>query len=84
MRPHYVRFAIALALAATPGCYQTHERDVDAGLIDAFVPDVPDMGPCARPLPCECPTLVHPGTCTDPYALCCPITGPLAPPSLPA
>lgn len=88
--PHYLRFARAVALVgvvASPGCYQAHERMADAGPIDAFVPDVPppdapDGGPCARPLPCSCPTLGDPGSCGGPYAMCCPIVGPLAPPEL--
>lgn len=83
--PHYVRFARALALVtavASPGCYQAHEREPDAGPIDAFRADVPDEGPCARPLPCRCPTLADDGTCVGAYAMCCPIVGPLAPPTL--
>ena len=84
--PHYLRFARAIALVsavASPGCYLAHERTADAGPIDAYVPDVPDEGPCARPLPCTCPTLGNEGTCGGAFAACCPIVGPLAPPSLP-
>lgn len=84
--PHYVRVARALALLTTlgtAGCYAAHERPEDAGPIDAYRADVPDAGPCARPLPCTCPTLARDGTCTGEYAMCCPVTGPLAPPELP-
>jgi hypothetical protein len=83
--PRYLRFARALALVsavAAPGCYQAHERSVDAGPIDAFMPDSPDMGPCTRPLPCTCPTLANNGTCDEIHMMCCPIVGPLSPPNL--
>jgi hypothetical protein len=83
--PHYLRVARALALvslALSPGCYQAHEREIDAGPIDAFRADVPDLGPCTRPLPCRCPTLGTDGNCSNPYLMCCPIVGPLAPPDL--
>jgi hypothetical protein len=84
--PRYVRFARALALVSATsaaGCYQAHERSVDAGPVDAFVADVPDAWEmCPRPLPCTCPRLGSDGTCGDRYALCCPIVGPLSPPSL--
>jgi len=81
--PHYLRFAIALTAASTSaGCYQAHERPIDAGPIDAYVADTPDVGPCVRPLPCRCPTLADPGTCAGVYVMCCPIVGPLPPPNL--
>lgn len=91
--PRYLRFARALALAGAAsaevtGCYLAHERPndanvPDAGPPDAYVPDVPDAGLCARPLPCTCPTFTSDGTCTGAYAACCPVVGPLAPPDLP-
>ena len=85
--PRYVRFARAIALVGvvtSPGCYQAHERPTDAGPVDAFVPDAPDAGPCARPLPCTCPTLINDGTCTGDHLMCCPVVGPLSPPDLAA
>jgi hypothetical protein len=80
---HYVRFARAIALVSSvssAGCYQVHERGVDAGPDDAAIADVPDA-PCLR---CTCGTFTRTGTCdTMGYSFCCPIVGPLAPPDLP-
>ena len=69
--------------ASIAGCYQVHERAVDAGPTDATQLDAPDVGPCGPPLPCTCGTFVGGGTCVAMgLGICCPIVGPLSPPDL--
>lgn len=86
--PHYLRVARALALVSgtlgSAGCYQSHERAVDVGPIDAWSADTNvDAGPCPVPLPCTCPTLSSDGTCGGTtFMMCCPVVGPLSPPDL--
>lgn len=74
----------ALASGVLAGCYESHERDVDAGPIDAWSADAnADVGPCPEPLPCTCPTLASMGTCgATSFASCCAVVGPLDPPDL--
>jgi hypothetical protein len=88
--PHHARFAAAIALVsstALAGCYEAHERVDPSRPVDAARADAQesDAGPpdCRSPLPCTCATLSMPGTCDAVgLSVCCPIVGPLAPPSL--